>query len=111
MAPTPHEWKPIITHVVYRSSLSRRLTALEKKLGIGPEERHEVDPLTNPENMHITGIRLRNAPTTQDQKTTTQGLSLNAPVKGTQGVLPFPVVKPALRVKQVATPAIGALGV
>ena len=103
MAPTLHELKPIITHVVWRPSLSRRLSALEKKLGINPEEQHEEDPLTSPEEVHITGVRLRNAPTTQDQK--------NAPVKRTQGVLPFPVVKPALRVKQVATPAIGALGV
>ena len=111
MAPTLRELKPIITHVVWRPGLSRRLSALEKKLGINPEEQHEEDPLTSPEEVHITGVRLRNAPTTQDQKNTSHELLLNAPVKRTQGVLPFPVVKPALRVKQVATPAIGALGV
>jgi len=111
VAPSPRELKPIVTLVVYRLSLSRRLTALEKKLGISPEERHEVDPFTNPEKVHITGVRLRNAPITQDRKTTGQEPSHNTPVQGMQGVLSFPVVKPAIRVKQVANPAIGALGV
>jgi hypothetical protein len=103
--------KPIITLVVYRLSLSRRLTALEKKLGISPEERHEVDPFTNPEKVHLTGIRLRNTPNTQDRKTTGQEPSHDTPVKVMQGVLSFPVIKPATRVKQVANAAIGALGV
>jgi hypothetical protein len=108
----PCELEPIITRVVYRPSLSRRLTALEKKMGIGPEERHQDDPLARAKDVYVTGVRLRNTPTAVDKKTMAQELPIDMPAKTTQGVLFFPVVKPAsVAVKQVATPTVGALGV
>jgi hypothetical protein len=107
----PRELKPIITHVVYRPSLSRRLTALEKKLGIDPEERHQDDPLARAKDVYVTGVRLRNTPADVDQKTMAQEIPLDTPAKAIQGLLFFPVVKPAVRVKQVAPPMVGVLGV
>jgi hypothetical protein len=101
------EAKPIITIVVYRPSLSRRLTALEEKMGISPEERHE-DLMPVAKEVFITGVRLRNAPAVLDQKLTVQELPPDMPTKAMQGVLPFPVVKPALRAKQAT---VGTLGV
>jgi hypothetical protein len=111
VSPKPRELKPTITHVVYRPSLSRRLTALEKKLGISPEERHQNDPLTCAKDVYVTGVRLRNTPA-EDKKLMAQELPPGMPAKTMQGVLFFPIVKPAaVRVKQVATPTVGAFGV
>jgi len=106
----PPELKPIVTHVVYRPSLSRRLSALEKKMGISPEERHPDDPLAVTKEVYITGVRLRNAPAAVDRKPMAQEPPLDMPTKAVQSVLPFPVVKAALRAKRVAMPPIGALG-
>ena len=112
MDPKPRELKPTITDVVYRPGLSRRLTVLEKNLGISPEERHQNDPLTCAKDVYVTGVRLRTALAAEDQKTMAQELPLGMPAKAMQGVLFFPIVKPAaVRVKQVATPTVGALGV
>ncbi|KAI9466069.1 VRR-NUC domain-containing protein [Lactarius psammicola] len=86
----------IITRSVYRPSLSRRLTALEKKMGISPEERHEEDPLAVSKDVHITGVRLRNPAATQ----TIQRPSLNTPTKLKQSVLSFTVVKTIVKIKK-----------
>ncbi|KAH9001406.1 hypothetical protein EDB92DRAFT_1964438 [Lactarius akahatsu] len=79
------------THLVYRPSLSRRLTALEKRMGIGPEERHEEAPLAVAEDVYITGVRLRNPAAIQ----TTQQPPLNTPTKVKQSILSFTVAKTA----------------
>jgi len=93
---------PITPHVVYRPSLSRRLTALEKKMGINPEERHQDDPLSIAEDVYITGVRLRGVHAASE-------LPLATPAEAKQSALPFPVVKPKAR--QVAPPTTGVLGV
>jgi hypothetical protein len=81
-------------------------------MGISPEERHQNDPLTCAQDVYVTGIRLRNTPAAEDKKTMAQELPLGMPAKATQGVLFFPIVKPAVvRVKQVATPTVGGFGV
>ncbi|KAH9060002.1 VRR-NUC domain-containing protein [Lactarius vividus] len=77
------------THLVYRPSLSRRLTTLEKKMGIDPEERHEEAPLALAEDVYITGVRLRNPAAVQ----TTQQPPLNTPTKAKQSILSFAVAK------------------
>ncbi|KAF8503697.1 VRR-NUC domain-containing protein [Russula emetica] len=92
------------THLVYRSSLFRRLTALEKKLGIDAEERHQDDLLAIGEDIYITGIRIRNTPAPLDQTHDTQ-------TKEKQKVPLFPIVKPAIKTSEVATAANGILGV
>lgn len=95
-------------HVVYRPSLFRRLTALEKKLGISPEERHQDDPLAIAEDIYITGVRIWNAPAASDQGQMGQEQPPETQAKARQRVLLFPVVKPA---PKVATPTVGVLGV
>jgi Fanconi-associated nuclease 1 len=97
-------------HVVYRSSLFRRLTALEKKLGISAEERHQDDLLTIAEDTCITGIRIRNTPAPLDQEHMAQKMPPDTQTKEKQRVLLFPVVKPAIKAR-VATAANGILGV
>ncbi|KAI9446590.1 VRR-NUC domain-containing protein [Lactarius indigo] len=77
------------THLVYRPSLSRRLTMLEKKMGISPEERHEEDQLAVAEDVYITGARLRNPAAIQ----TTQQPPFNTPTKVKQSILSFAVTK------------------
>ncbi|KAI9460027.1 VRR-NUC domain-containing protein [Russula earlei] len=91
------------THIVYRPSLSRRLTALEKKMGISPEERHQDDPLSVAEDVSITGIRLRSILAVPEPP-------LDTPAEGKQRVLPFSVVKPTFKTRQVTAPAAGVLG-
>ncbi|KAI0295465.1 VRR-NUC domain-containing protein [Russula brevipes] len=98
------------THLVYRPSLSRRLTVLEKKMGINSEERHQDDPLPVAEDVYITGVRLRNPPAVPDREDIKQGPPFDMQAKAKQGVLPFPVVKPALKISDVATPTAGVLG-
>jgi hypothetical protein len=97
-------------HVVYRSSLFRRLTALEKKLGISAEERHQDDLLAIAEDTCITGIRIRNTPAPLDQEHMSQKMPPDTQTKEKQRVLLFPVVKPATK-PSVATAANGILGV
>ena len=94
--------------VVYRASLSRRLTALEQKLGISPEERHQDDSLAVAEDIYITGDRIWNAPVSSDQG---RDQSPNTQTKAKQRVLLFPVVQSALKGSEVTTPATGVLGV
>jgi hypothetical protein len=94
--------------VVYRASLSRRLTALEQKLGISPEERHQDDPLAVAEDIYITGDRIWNAPASSDQG---REQSPNSQTKAKQRVLLFPVVQSALKGSEVTTPTTGVLGV
>ena len=96
--------------VVYRSSLFRRLTALEKKLGIDAEERHQDDLLAIAEDIHIIGIRIRNTPAPSDQERMVQKMPPDTQTKGKQSVLLFPVVKPAVK-GEVTTLANGVLGV
>jgi len=80
-------------------------------MGISPEERHQNDPLTCAKDVYVTGVRPRNTPA-EDKKTMAQEPPPGMPAKTMQGVLFFPIVKPAaVRVKQVATPTVGALGV
>ncbi|KAI0282107.1 VRR-NUC domain-containing protein [Russula aff. rugulosa BPL654] len=94
------------THLVYRSSLFRRLTALEKKLGINAEERHQDDLLAIAEDIYITGIRIRDTPAPLDQEHMVQKVPPDTHTKEKQRVLLFPIVKPA---SKVATPADGVL--
>jgi hypothetical protein len=84
---------------------------LEKKMGINSEERHQDDPLPVAEDAYITGVRLRNPPAVPDLEEITQGPPFDMQAKAKQGVLPFPVVKPALKTSDVATPTAGVLGV
>jgi hypothetical protein len=81
-------------------------------MGISPDERHQEDPLAVPENVYITGVRLRNtAAAAPDQDNMAKDLLLDTPIKGKQSVLPFPVVKLARKSTQDAIPVAGALGV
>src|SRR5882757_755994 len=98
-------------HVVYRPSLFRRLAALEKNLGISPEERHQDDPLAVAEDIRIPGVRIWNAPAAPDQGHVAQELPPDTQAKAKQRVLLFPVVQPALKASGVATPTAGILGV
>lgn len=93
---------PITAHIVYRPSLFRRLVALEKKMGISPEERYQDDPLAVAEEIYVTGVRLRNAPIAPDREIIVQVQELPL-----QRVLLFPVIKPALKAGQVATSTAG----
>lgn len=97
--------------VVYRSSLFRRLTALEKKLGVSAEELHQDDLLAVAEDIFITGIRIRNTPAPLDKEHMAQKIPPDTQTKEKQGGLLFPVVKPAVKASEVATPANGILGV
>lgn len=96
------------THLVYRSSLFRRLTALEKKLGIDAEERHQDDLLAIAEDIYITGIRIRNTPASLDPEHMAQKMPPDMQTKENQRVLLFPVVKPAIKVS--VAPVNGILG-
>jgi hypothetical protein len=60
---------------------------LEKKMGIDPDGRHEEDSLAVPEDVYITGVRLRN-PTAV---LTTQQPPLDTPTRVKQTILPFTV--------------------
>ena len=93
--------------VVYRASLSRRLTKLEQKLGIGPEERHQDEPLAVADDIYITGDRIWNAPASSDQG---RGQPPNIQTKAKQRVLLFPIVQSALK-GEVTTPTTGDFGV
>ncbi|KAI0273485.1 hypothetical protein BC834DRAFT_210888 [Gloeopeniophorella convolvens] len=90
------------THLVYRSSLSRRLTALEKKLGVGPDERHQEDPLVVAEDIFITGVRLRLPQpvpgTSKVDRNVDRKPPLDSPSK--QSTLPFTVIKSTLKSEQ-----------
>jgi hypothetical protein len=81
-------------------------------MGISPEERHQNDPLTCAKDVYVTGVRLRNTPAEDKKMAMAQELPLGMPAKTMQGVLFFPIVKPAaVRVKEVATPTVGVVGV
>ena len=71
---------------------------LEKKMGIGPEERHEEDPLAVAEDVYITGVRLRNLAEVQ----TTQQIPLNTPRKVKQTILSFTVAKTTAKTEKEA---------
>ena len=69
---------------------------LEKKMGIGPEERHEEDALAVADDVHITGVRLRNPTVVQ----TIQQPSLGTPRKVKQTTLPFTVAKTTVKIEK-----------
>jgi hypothetical protein len=71
---------------------------LEKKMDIGPEERHEEDPLAVAEDVYITGVRLRNATAVQ----TTQQPPLVTPAKVKQTILSFTVAKTTVKIEKEA---------
>ncbi|KAI0306703.1 hypothetical protein B0F90DRAFT_1814554 [Multifurca ochricompacta] len=98
------------THLVYRPGLSRRLTALEKKMGISPDERHQEDLLIAAEDVYIKGIRLRNAAAASDRKKMEQVPQLDTVKKAKQSILPFIVVKSALKTMQEAAPIADVTG-
>jgi hypothetical protein len=81
-------------------------------MGISPDERHQEDLLAVPENVHIIGVRLRNAVVSvQDQDSIAQELPIDMPPKAKQSVLLFPVVKSTRKRTQDATLIASALGV
>ena len=79
-------------------------------MGIDAEERHQDDLLTIAEDIYIIGIRIRNTSAPLDPDHIAQKMPPDTQTKGKQGVLLFPVVKPAIKAS-VATPANGILGV
>ena len=83
---------------------------MEKKLGISAEERHQDDLLAVSEDIYITGIRIRSTSAPLDQEYTAQKMPPDTQTREKQRVL-FPVVKPADKASEVATPANGILGV
>lgn len=94
-------------HIVYRSSLFRRLTALEKKLGINTEEQHQGDPLAIADDIYITGIRIRDTFTPLVQEHMVQGMPPDTQTREKQRVLLFPVVKPGIRASKIADGVLG----
>jgi hypothetical protein len=80
-------------------------------LGIDAEERHQDDLLAIAEDTYITGIRIRNTPAPLDQVHMVQKMPPDMQTKEKQRALLFPVVKPAVKAGEVATPAHGILGV
>ena len=70
---------------------------LEKKMGIGPEERHEEDALAVAEDVYITGVRLRNPAAVQ----TMQQPPLSTPRKKVkQTTLSFTVAKTTVKIEK-----------
>ncbi len=67
-------------------------------MGIGPEERHEEDPLAVPEDVFITGVRLRNPAAVE----TTQQPLLGTPTKAKQSILSFTVAKTIVKIEKKA---------
>jgi hypothetical protein len=80
-------------------------------LGIDAEEQHQGGLLAIAKDMYITGIRIRNTPAPFDQEHIAQKVPPDTQTKEKQRMLLFPVVQPAIKAGEVATPANGILGV